>query len=404
MYEELFEQDLIEKKVRSADHNLDKPLRYDLLNDEWLIFPNTVLSHIHISDCANTVNGVCIDDKTIEQCIELCNNDDSGVGYHVQFDDNRSICVPIRTSHNPELNPVHRFRKQSIYPAFDNVAVSTFINTKKFPFPPGQTNVVFYKDILMLKNEDINILFGGKKYLLEGGEITGFSSDSQLNINLLPYERIESQVANYLPLQYGDYFNINVPGTTLLLTKGANTDNLQWIQGRGLAEPEYAKFQILPFGDEKKLGDLVNYGDVFIIEYNSTDIAVVDKDYRTFVVKGSANTQGKRAKQTDFPYFSFVSKMMGYYCEDKKCKSIPIIETQPSGNSNTYKGKPVNRVQGCWGICDYFNPNTKQMMISPFKPSSESFRETLPKYWFIIPIILVIIIFITGMYFVHKNG
>jgi len=170
-------------------YNLEKPWRY---KDNWLVFPNTVINNIEISDCAETTRGACIDNQTLEQCIKLCEKDGKycGVGYHIQFKDGRSICAPLRTSVNPHLSMIHRLRRQSIYPEFDNVFVSTFINTQKFPFPPEQANVVFYQDILTLKNKGSGLTLGDKKYPLEPGEITGFSTDLDLNLNLLPFIKV----------------------------------------------------------------------------------------------------------------------------------------------------------------------------------------------------------------------
>jgi hypothetical protein len=335
-------------------YKLDKPWYY---KDDWAVFPNTVLSQIKITDCADTTRGVCIDNRTVEKCMDFCeeDGDQCGAGYHIQFNDNRSICVPIRTAVNSHINPVHRLRRQSIYPEFDNVVVKTFVNTKKFSFPPRQANTVFYHDILILRNVNLNLTFGGKQFLLKEHETTGFVKDEKLNINLLPKERSSTQISKYLPLRYGDYFNINVPGTTLLLTKDAINNNLVWVQGRGLAESEYAKFQIIPVNDEKNVGDLVEYVDKFIIKYNKIDIAVVNKTFHTFITKGSASN-----KKNDNTFFNFISKMKGYYCDNGECKSIPIKKID---NMGKYKGSIVGRNPGCWGVCSYKHPSFKQCII-----------------------------------------
>ena len=86
--------------------SLEKPYRYK----HWLIWPNTVLSLMDISDCDDTINGVCLKDKTIEECIDECVGD-CGAGIHAKFRDGRTICVPMRTALHPSLNPVFRMKK-----------------------------------------------------------------------------------------------------------------------------------------------------------------------------------------------------------------------------------------------------------------------------------------------------
>jgi hypothetical protein len=342
---------------------LNKPWKY---KKNWLIFPNTIYDNIEISNCENTINGVCIDNKTIEECIKLCNGDNCSHGYHIQFKDGKSICLPLKTN-DLNINPVRRLRKQYIYPEFNNVNVSSFIDINKFPYPSKQSNIVFYHDILNILNIGTKLTLGGSKYITEDGNITGFSNEKALNITILPLEIKNIQISKYLPLKYGDYFNINIPSTTLLLTIGEYR-SLIWKQIKGLTQETYAKFQIYPIDKNKKEGDVVMYSDIFTIRYNDIDFLTIDKYNNNFFITPVANYDAKRATAISYPYFSFISKMTGYYCENGICKSVPISNINKDG---TYKGFIVGKEKECQGRCSYTQNNTNNLMYSIKSPPYE---------------------------------
>ena len=129
-----------------ADDDLPKPQKY---KEKWLIWPKTVPNFIEISGCRDTIDGMCIKNQTVEQCIDSCTRG-CNAGYHVQFNNGDSICVPLNTDIHPELNPAYRLRKQEFYPGIEHVKITTFINTEKFPFPPDHGNAVFFGDILSI--------------------------------------------------------------------------------------------------------------------------------------------------------------------------------------------------------------------------------------------------------------
>lgn len=363
---------------------LNKPWIY---KKNWLIFPNTVYDNIEISNCENTTNGVCIDNKTIEECIKLCNNDNCSHGYHIQFKDGKSVCLPLKT-YDSNINPVRRLKKQNIYPEFNNVNVSSFINTNEFPFPSKQSNIVFYHDILNILNEGTKLKLGGTKYITEDGNITGFSNEKPLNITILPSEITNIQISKYRPLKYGDYFNINIPSTTLLLTIGEYR-SLIWKQIKGLTQETYAKFQVYPIDKNKKEGDVVMYSDIFTIRYNDIDFLTVDKYNNKFFITPIANYDAKRALAISYPYFSFISKMVGYYCENGICNSVPISNINKDG---TYKGYIVGKEKECQGRCSYTKNNTNTLMYLNKSPPYE--RHILIRYIIVIFGIFTIILLI----------
>ena len=60
---------------------LPRPKRY---KNKWLIWSETVLDILDVSDCDDTISGVCLYNKTLEECIDECVKD-CGAGYHIDF-------------------------------------------------------------------------------------------------------------------------------------------------------------------------------------------------------------------------------------------------------------------------------------------------------------------------------
>lgn len=50
-------------------YNIHKLL---LKDDKWLVFPNTVFSDINTVDCNDAVENICYEDKSFDQCLEIC--------------------------------------------------------------------------------------------------------------------------------------------------------------------------------------------------------------------------------------------------------------------------------------------------------------------------------------------
>ena len=140
-----------ELKYRSSDDSMwlvPQPREYN----NWMIWPNTILNNMELSDCNDTINGVCLQDKTLEECISECTGD-CGTGIYFKFATGKTVCVPIRTGIHPKLNPVYRLRKQEYYDLSpQDVEVSVFVNKDKFAYPPGLSNAIFYYDFITIQN------------------------------------------------------------------------------------------------------------------------------------------------------------------------------------------------------------------------------------------------------------
>jgi hypothetical protein len=320
---------------------LSRPWVY---KDKWLVWPDAVFDAMDIESCSDTISGVCGTHKTVEDCIDAC-TDGCAAGYHVEFEDGSTVCVPIRTEIHPLLSPVQRLNSKSVFPTLENVSVSSFVNKKIFPFPPDTANTVFFKDILNL--------YSGKLQLSAGvntGDTLVVEDKAGSNLQLVPVHSINTQIARYMPITYGIMFDISVPGTALEADTNINSPGFEWKSiGRSIADV-YSGFAMFPLDQNKKKGDLISYGDKFTLKHGSSSICVVRKS--TGILEASQRSLSVLQHDNDLDtVFSLKSRMVGYYCDSGICQSVPISETLPTGSGARYRGATVGRAPECWGMC-----------------------------------------------------
>ena len=317
-------------------YNLKKP---KVVDDKWLIFPNTILNNLNSKDCSDTIEGICYEDKNFNECVDLCSkNDNCYHGYYIdQKGENNNICVPLLTKEfNYNTNPIYSFRSQEIYPELDNMDVSTFIDKTVYKFPPENANIIFYHDHILLSNVNTKEILNNSPISesddLQITPLFKLSGDLQVQL-LLTNENVYEEI--YKPILYGDKFYINIPSTNLLLEKEDN--EFKW-KSRSDKKNDNI-FSLHPLTG-KKIGDKVLYSDEFILKYNES---VLNLDKSVLTLDKNNNIK-----------FKFIPKMKGYYCDKKKCKEIPLenmdINDKGIGNKN---GNSVGRNQGCWGMCNY---------------------------------------------------
>src|ERR1700758_49659 len=104
----------------SKNLDISKPWKY---KDKWLVWPNTVLEYFDLVDCNDTINGVCLEGKSMTECIDSCLDKDCGAGYHVRFASGKTVCVPLKITRS-YVNPVYLLQHQSFYPGLDHVDIS----------------------------------------------------------------------------------------------------------------------------------------------------------------------------------------------------------------------------------------------------------------------------------------
>ena len=360
--------------------NLPKPWKYE----DWLIWSNTAIDNMEENrvGCGDTVEGVCYRNLTIQECIEKSTD---GFGYHIQFKDNNSLCVPLRTSMYPELNVSYKLVDQSNHKQLNNVSISTFINTKKYRFPPLKSDIIFYFDSLLLKNNDIELILSDTEL---NDSILNFLpvNNSNINIQFIPSYNIVKGLVNYLEILYDKEFNIIMEGTSLFLTFN-ESNNFVWKYSN--VDEISTFFKIIPFDSDgkynkDKLNTSISYKDTFTIVYNDTIVLTVSDDNILVGEYINLSTLIDRIDKNKKQNFSIISKMTGYYCENKQCKSVPIKDIETNGSSGLYKGVAVERQPGCWNICEYKN-NSYSLSAMPIRNISYI-------YLYVIGIILIMIL------------
>lgn len=308
----------------------------------WTVFPNSILSQLQLSDCDDTIDGICHSTKNLQECIDLCANDQlkqCRTGYFIETENGDTFCAPLRQYSEDETSPYYRLRNKSYYPILNNMKTYVFSN---YPFPPNLPNVMFYTDHFILKNDN------SKKYI-------GFEEDTQkidfvdsqpLHLQLLPKQISQGNVEAYVYVKNGDDVVINIPKTAFTLGE-KEEGKIDWIMRASVINLEGNTFKI--FCKNKKVGDILDYTDKVYFTLQGL-LLVYDQDTKSLITKNELNQQDENST------FSLIPKVQVYYCSSSSkgsqtCQSISLDETDTNGFSASYKGSPVERSPNCWGLC-----------------------------------------------------
>ena len=371
-------------------YNIAEP---SIKDKNWIIFPNTTLSHINTMDCNDAMEGECYYDKTFDQCIQSCKDSPKcNFGYYISnISGENNICVPLRDA-NIDSNPMYRLRNQNIYPEMDDTNSKVFINKTKYPFPPEQANIVFFMDNFLIQNVET-------KKLLETSPITdqsmttpmGFKKDGDLIVQALQIPPDLSTGTQYVSIRYGDSLAFNIPNTTLVMRPNPSDNTMEWIS-RSFALSEQNSFFLKPLTPGRKMGDEVRYSDIFSI-HSSVFIITIDKSSRVekLYYESHSTAKDNGADAT----FCFIPKMKGWYCNnDAQCTEIPLEKMVINDKGiGTYDGLAIGRNPGCWGVCKYKVNN--QPHLKPLEEYKEGDGKGSFNPWYIIiPAILAIAVVI----------
>jgi hypothetical protein len=360
--------------------DISKPWQY---KNKWIVWPETTLDSIIISDCNDTINGICLSGKTINQCIDEC-KEGCAAGYHMEFKNGTTLCAPLLTNNRPHLNPVHRLRKKEIYKELENVKISTFVNTDYFPFPPEEGNVVFFQDILTISDK-LNGMSVGLKNNKPGHDLIYLDKNIENNLQFIDALITASQVEKYMPLRYGQPCQIAIPATSLLISV-TSKNTLEWKESSLLFSTETTTFFLIPIDSTKRLGDLVTYNDVFGISYGNL-LVVANINY-PYLQLSNDNMDNIIDNKNIIYKFTLTSKMLGYYCDGRDCKQVPIKDIETVGSAGLYKGVTVGRNPDCWGVCKYLILGTNSTVKLKNSPD---IIKTSTKYSYIKKIFILIL-------------
>jgi hypothetical protein len=95
--------------------------------------------------------------------------------------------------------------------------------------------------------------------------------------------------------------------------------------------------------------------------------------------------------------FTLTSKMLGYYCDGRDCKQVPIKDIEKVGSAGLYKGVTVGRNPDCWGVCKYLILGTNSTVKLENSPNiiKTSNNHSYIKNIFILILSMIIIIILS---------
>lgn len=321
----------------------------------WTIFPNTILSHLEFLDCDDTIDGICHSTKNLSECINLCKNDKIGscrTGYFIEMDNGDTICAPLREYEKEQTNPYYRLRDKSIYPVLNKAKTFVFSN---YTYPPGLTNSLFYLDNFVLKNINTGMYVGINENSLE----IEFTMTSPSHFRFLEQQIKQASVENYIYIRNGDNVVLNIPSTSLILSRNVNKNTLDITTGVDLTNNEDNVLSI--FAVDKKNGDILNYEDKFYFMYKNQ---VVEYNVEAKALN-TINVDINDAIHSGYNVlFSLTPKIQVYYCDNNNnCSPIPLEETDRVNTTATYKGQTVHRSSRCWNQCAKKNRSEKVLIL-----------------------------------------
>jgi len=310
-------------------YKIDKPHIY---NDKWYIFPNTTLTNIDMADCNDTIDGICKHTDTIEECIQLCENDVNKrckSGYFLETPDNKNICVPLTSYPIGKAYPYYRWRHKDFYPEFKNIKSTSFILTS-IPYPSNVANSIFYHDSMKMRNVETGLYINKDS---KGNAI--FTKQNNFPVKFLPLEITRSLLEKYIQVKNGDNIVINIPQTAYVLRQEG-----VWLLNETVVKNPSNTFMIHAI-DNNVIGRDLNYTEKFyfmagdrFLNYNQelNQLELVPTRLKSSI-------------------FEFIPQVEVYYCDGSECKSMELADANVDGSSASYKGQIVERNPACFGMC-----------------------------------------------------
>lgn len=386
-------QSNIQTNIDYNDYKISHPVKY-ANNDNILLFPNSTFAQISTLDCNDTINGNCINNISFDECVSKCtdNPDKCAVGYYIKTPTSK-ICVPIDINTFKQSNPVYKLRKKDIYDEFKNSEVTTFIDTRTYPFPPNVANNVFYLDVMQLVSQKSGLSLGKEG---EDPPIALFEDKSNgVNIQLLPFEFSNTLAMRYVPIKYNDNIFLRVPFTNYILSKLDLEKSFEWQISQISEASSFDTFKIIRV-DNSNNNEILTYGDTFRLKYGDIYFCAIENNS---LIASPLDFEQLESRGYD-TIFTFKPKMLGYYCEDGQCKSVELSKTVQDGSKATYKGKEIFVNPVCYNMCDLQKNGITDLS------NIETYDNNNAPAWIwiaiFVPIGVLLFIMITIFYF-HRN-
>ena len=401
------------------NNNIDNPSIY---KDNWLKFDKTVLYPLEYNDCNDTIEGVCYNNLSLDDCIKKCeNSNDCDALYNIKIDDT-NICVPIRTSIINDVNPSYRLKNQNIYNFDNNVDITFLQNKEKYPYPVYKSRQILYNNLLSLSlyyKKDYSLTFDKSDVFMDTKKIT--------NMVILPNKSRNNTFTKFKTVKYGDLLSFHIPNTTLVLTRKYDnklhfeiktTDNISVENTELKSNITY----ILEPIDKNKKNDIINWFEPFIIKTIGNGICTINKKNELLILDESIERFNKEKI-----YFMFVPQFTGYYCEKDECVIGDTNNTFVEENSDNLKIKNLNGEtkdffikENCWNTCKKYNqtpnnqtpnnqtpnnktPNNQKLNNQKLNTNEKTNNINFIKYYIIIIYIIIIIIILIILLKTIKN-
>jgi hypothetical protein len=322
------------------EYTFDKPVDID----GWKVFNNAILKNSNMTDCNNTLNGLC-SNKPLDDCIKECKESpDCFYGFHAKTPDGKMICGPVYHHESIKTPPYYRLRNKNSSPLTEYLDTSIFVDSTKFPYPPMYANVLFYADSFIMQTLAGNVVRNNTVPDDSGDDSNAGDSNAGGIIQFLPNKRSREKLENYMLVCNGDELIINVPHTAYILRKNTTDNNLQWIMRWVESANPDNTIKIFSTNKNKPIGDLLNYNEQFYFTYQGEIISFQND---IFSVKNELTEQ-------DY-LFKLSPKIEVFYCDKNECLKTTLDKTTHDGNYATIDGKQVGRSPTCWNMCGNFN-------------------------------------------------
>lgn len=313
---------------------MDKGL---IKKNNWYIFENSTFSNINISDCNDTISGICETSKSLDECIDKCRGSENcKYGYYIETP-KENICVPLILN-NETTTPYYRIRNKNIYPELKKLHSTVFVNDI-YPFPPNMANVIFFTD-----NFELASTTGYNLSSLDDDKTVFFSKGSPITIRFLPEEVKRTYVEEYIPVRDGDTVILNIPNTGYVFHKKLDGDIISWILR---ASDSKTPNSFMVHGKGKTTGDILTYSDTIYFMYNNNPL-VLKED--SLVI--SEKNLDKTLEDGESMYFNTKPNVKVYYHNGNSCKEVNLDETEREGEQAHFMGNIVGRSSSCFGMED----------------------------------------------------
>lgn len=304
--------------------------------DDWIIFHDAILSSIKTADCNDAINGMCYDNKTFNECLEICDKSpECNFGYYLTSDE-KNICVPLKDFYQ-NTTPYYRIRNKRVYRELKDSHSEVFVDREKYPFPPENVYKVFFRDTFCIKNVETGKILESSPISTETMDVV-FEKDGNLQLHILQIPENLSVGENYVIVRYGDTLTFNIPGTTLVTAEDRiHSEHISWLH-RSFSLDDSAPFILVH--KTKKEGDDVEYSDIFYIRLGVFTM-YVDEDGFMREFYGPPEKAIQKGLNIEF---KFIPKMEVFDC--KTCQKYSLEKAMQNGRVD------ISRFPHCFGLCE----------------------------------------------------